>query len=232
MNRKNKPGMKIRCFDLDVKSVNTEGAFKGYGSVFGVVDSYGEVVAPGAFANSLKALADKGRTIPILWQHRTVEPIGSWVNLKEDANGLLGDGELWLEEAPNAKVAYKGMQTRSITGLSIGYYVIKSSYNEKTGIRTLEEVDLVEISIVTTPANDEARIDLIKSKIAHGNLPELPEFEKFLREAGFSKTQSTVIANRGLKHLLQSESASDRENEVSLAPLAAQLNSFSLSNLL
>lgn len=232
MNRKNKPGMKIRCFDLDVKSVSSEGKFTGYGSVFGVVDSYGEVVAPGAFAKSLKALADAGRTIPILWQHRSWEPIGDWAKLKEDERGLVGEGDLWLGEAPNAKVAYRGMERRAITGLSIGYYVIQSSYDEKTGIRTLIEVELVEISIVTTPANDEARIDQIKSKIAHGSLPELPEFEKFLREAGFSKTQSTVIANRGLKHLLQSESASDRENEVSLAPLAAQLNSFSLSNLL
>jgi hypothetical protein len=101
------------------------------------------------------------------------------------------------------------MQSRSITGLSIGYYVRESSFDEKTRIRTLTKLDLVEISIVTVPANDEARTDTIKSKLAHGGLPSLPEFELLLREAGFSKTQSAVIANRGLQHLLRSESAGD-----------------------
>lgn len=218
--------MKIRGFDLDVKAVAADGTFTGYGSVFGVVDSYNEVVAPGAFANSLAALAEKGRSLPVLWQHRTGEPIGAWTSLKEDGRGLLGSGALWLAEAPNARVAYKGMESKAITGLSIGYYVLKSSYNEKTGIRTLEELDLVECSIVTVPANDEARIDSIKARIAHGALPSLPDFEKLLREAGFSKNQSAVIANRGLAHLLRSESDSD--NAAQLAPLIAQANGFSL----
>lgn len=218
--------IKTRALDLDIKAVAEDGTFTGYGSVFDVVDSYNEVVAAGAFKNSLMTLAEKGRSLPILWQHRTGEPIGAWESLKEDAHGLIGRGSLWLQEAPNAKVAYKGMQARAITGLSIGYYVIASSYNEKSGIRTLEEVELVECSIVTVPANDEARIDAIKARIAHGNLPNLPDFEKLLREAGFSKTQAAVVANRGLKHLLRSES--DRASTNNLAPLIAQTNGFTL----
>lgn len=228
MIRKN-AAFKTRTFDLDVKAVAESGTFTGYGSVFGVVDSYGEVVAPGAFKNSLAALAEKGRSLPVLWQHRTWEPIGDWTSLKEDDHGLQGEGCLWLEDAINARVAYRGMKSKSITGLSIGYYVIRASYNEKTGIRTLEELELVEVSIVTVPANDDARIDAIKSQIAHGTLPQLSDFEKFLREAGFSKTQATVIANRGLKHLLQSESASTDANE--LAALTAQIGNFSLPRL-
>lgn len=220
---------KVRSFDLDIKAVTEKGTFTGYGSVFGVVDSYNEVVAPGAFKSSLDELAASGRSLPILWQHRSGEPIGSWSNLKEDAHGLYGDGELWMDEAAYARVAYRGMATRSITGLSIGYYVRRSSYDEKTGIRTLLEVELVEISIVTTPANDEARVDAIKSRIAHGGLPDLPDFEKFLREAGFSKSQSAVIANRGLKHLLGSESHSDDAS--SLAAVVQQANSFILPTI-
>jgi uncharacterized protein len=223
--------MKIRGFDLDVKSVAEDGTFTGYGSVFNVIDSYNEVVAAGAFKNSLMTLVEKGRSLPILWQHRTGEPIGAWESLKEDAHGLLGKGTLWLEGASNARIAYKGMQSRAITGLSIGYYVKASSYNETTGIRTLEEVELVECSIVTVPANDEARINTIKAHIAHGLLPNLPDFEKLLREAGFSKTQAAVIANRGLKHLLRNESdsvenTSDFANLI--APLIQQSNEFTL----
>ncbi|AET90673.1 gp4 [Burkholderia sp. YI23] len=212
MNRKSgKGGYKVRAFDLNVKSVDDNGHFSGYGSVFGNVDSYGEIVAPGAFEKSLADLKSSGRALPILWQHNTNTPIGSWSGLKEDDYGLFGDGELWLDDAPNAKIAYRGMKAKAITGLSIGYYVINSSYNEKTGERTLNELDLVEISIVTNPANPEARIEAVKSVIAHGGIPSLSEFERFLREAGFSKSQAAVIANRGLKHLLRSESGDDSE---------------------
>ncbi|MDR5825839.1 HK97 family phage prohead protease [Caballeronia sp. LZ043] len=212
MNRKSgKGGYKVRAFELDVKSVDDAGHFSGYGSVFGNVDSYGEIVAPGAFEKSLAELKSSGRALPILWQHSSNTPIGSWSGLKEDDYGLFGDGELWLDDAPNAKIAYRGMKAKAITGLSIGYYVINSSYNEKTGERTLNELDLVEISIVTNPANPEARIEAVKSVIAHGGIPSLSEFERFLREAGFSKSQAAVIANRGLKHLLRSESGDDSE---------------------
>ncbi|WP_186107259.1 HK97 family phage prohead protease [Burkholderia gladioli] len=210
MNRKGgKGGYKVRAFELDVKSVDEKGDFSGYGSVFGNEDSYGEIVAPGAFSKSLEELKASGRSLPILWQHDSYTPIGSWSGLKEDDKGLFGDGSLWLDDAPNAKIAYRGMKAKAITGLSIGYYVLSASYNEKTGIRTLNELDLVEISIVTNPANTEARIEAVKSVIAHGGMPSLPDFERFLREAGFSKSQAAVIANRGLKHLLQSESGSE-----------------------
>ncbi|WP_085696281.1 HK97 family phage prohead protease [Pseudomonas sp. B26(2017)] len=212
MNRKGAGGaVKYRSFDYEIKAVGDDGLFSGYGSVFGVVDSYNEVVAPGAFVESIQATKALGRTFPVLWQHKTDEPIGSWdiETLAEDEHGLFGSGGLWLADAPYARIAYRGMQTRSITGLSIGYYVRESTFDEKTRIRTLTKLDLVEISIVTTPANDEARTDTIKSKLAHGGLPSLPEFELLLREAGFSKSQSAVIATRGLSHLLRSESASD-----------------------
>lgn len=200
--------MHVRAFDYQVKAVNQDGLFSGYGSVFGNVDSYNEVVAPGAFADSLAETRAKGRTFPVLWQHRSGEPIGNWdiESLKEDTHGLFGEGQLWLDESPYAKVAYRGMQAKAITGLSIGYYVREDAFDEKTRIRTLKRLDLVEISVVTAPANDDARIDAVKAQIAQGGLPSLKDFEQILREAGFSKNQAVVIANRGLKHLLRSES--------------------------
>lgn len=234
MNRKSSP-LKTKAFDFNIKAVSDDGLFTGYGSVFGVVDSYNEVVAPGAFVESIAETKAKGRTFPVLWQHRTGEPIGNWDidKLVEDDHGLLGSGSLWLEDSPYAKTAWRGMQTRAITGLSIGYYVRESSFDEKTRIRTLTKLDLVEISIVTVPANDEARIDLIKSKLAHGGMPNLSEFEQFLREAGFSKTQSAVIANRGLSHLLcRSESGSDSGAEkTAISEMKKQLTGFSLPKI-
>ncbi|NYT76546.1 HK97 family phage prohead protease [Alcaligenaceae bacterium] len=218
--------MQVRSFDYQVKAVSDDGLFSGYGSVFGTVDSYNEVVAAGAFIESLAETRSKGRTFPVLWQHRSGEPIGNWdiESLKEDSHGLFGSGQLWLDDAPYAKVAYRGMQSKSITGLSIGYYVREDSFDEKTRIRTLKKVDLVEISVVTAPANDDARIDAVKAIIAQGGLPSLKEFEQILREAGFSKSQSVIIANRGLKHLLRSES----EEVANTSALIDQIKGFKL----
>lgn len=221
--------LKVRDFTLKVKAadVQDDGTFTGYGSVFGVEDSYGEVVAPGAFRDSLGELSAKGRRVPILWQHRTAEPIGIYSELTEDDHGLRLKGELAVGFDDLAKRAHGHMKMGSVTGLSIGYWVRESSYDEKTGVRTLTKLDLVEVSLVTFPANDEARIDAIKLKLAHGELPSLPEFERILREAGFSKTQAAVVANRGLTHLLRSES----EGAGDIKSLRDTLAGFSLPSL-
>lgn len=193
-------------FKADVKD---DGKFSGYGSVFGNVDSYGEIVAPGAFAASLAAIKQAKRILPALWQHRSGEPIGGFDTMSEDSYGLKVEGFLVLED-PIAKRAHVMMKAGIITGMSIGYYVRKSSYDEKTGIRTLLELDLVEISVVTFPANEAAQISDVKSIIASGKLPTLPEFEKFLREAGFSKSHATAIAGKGLRSLIRSESDDEK----------------------
>lgn len=200
--------LKVRDFTLSVKAadVKDDGTFTGYGSVFGVEDSYGEVVAPGAFTESLEELAAKGRRVPILWQHRSSEPIGIYDELAEDDHGLKVAGTLAIDFDDLAKRAHGHMKIGSVTGLSIGYWVRESSFDEKTNVRTLTKLDLVEVSLVTFPANDDARVEAVKFKLAHGQLPTLPEFERILREAGFSKTQAAVVANRGLPHLLRSES--------------------------
>lgn len=225
MHRKD-ASLKIRDFDLSVKAVDDDGLFSGYGSVFGTVDSYKEVVAPGAFAASLAEIKAKGRPVPVLWQHRSGEPIGVYNALAEDGHGLKVDGKLILEVARAAE-AHALMKAGAVSGLSIGYYVRDDSFDQKTGVRTLKQLELVEISLVTFPANDDARVDVIKSKLAHGSLPSLPEFEQLLREAGFSKSQAAVIANRGLKHLLcRSESGGETANDIKA--LVDRISGFSL----
>lgn len=203
-----------KSIELELKSLTEKGNFSGYGSVFNVVDKGGDIVAPGAFVESLAAWKKAGRSVPVLWQHQTDQPIGAWDDLKEDGHGLLGDASLWLDEAPYARLAHKGMQTKTITGLSIGYRVKDYSVNKDTGIYTLQKLDLVEISVVTNPMNDDARVGDVKSLLAAGRLPSLPEFEKFLREAGFSKSQAAAVANGGLAKLSRGEPGGEISNDI------------------
>jgi HK97 family phage prohead protease len=199
-----------KSVELDLKSLTDDGKFSGYGSVFSTIDQGGDIVVPGAFSKSLGKWKENGRQVPVLWQHKPDEPIGSWPELKEDDYGLLGNADLWVDDAPYARIAHKGMKTKTITGLSIGYRVKREEYDKKAGANKLIELDLVEISVVTNPMHDDARVSNVKAMIEAGKLPTLREFEEFLRDAGgFSKAQAEKIASNGLKQLLRGDPGSD-----------------------
>lgn len=175
--------------------VGEDGSFKGYASVFGNIDSYREIVAPGAFADSIKRIKESGDPLPVLWQHRAGEPIGGSDVLEEDEKGLFTEGFLMQDVIPRAKEAHALMKRRVVRGLSIGYYVEADSWNEKERLRTLIKLDLVEYSIVTFPANQLAMVDEVK---AAQRLKTIREFEDFLRDVGgFSAQRAKAIASAG-----------------------------------
>ena len=198
--------LKTKAISFEIKAIADDGTFSGYCSVFDVEDSYGDVVKKGAFADSIKAWMDKGKMPPILWQHNRSEVIGVWTKLTEDDHGLYGEGRLLVKDVARAREAMALMKAGAIDGLSIGYQVQKWSFNEDDSVLELLVIDLKEVSIVTFPANEDSLIDSIKSTLEKGEMPTLPEFEKFLRDAGgFSKSQATAIAGHGLRPLIQGE---------------------------
>lgn len=203
--------MNKRSFNLEIKAVQEDGFFSGYGAVFGNIDWYNDVILPGAFKNTLSSWGSKGKFPPVLWNHSTNEPIGVYTKMVEDERGLYVEGRLLIDDVPKAKSTHALLKAGAIDGMSIGYRTIKSSYNEVTDIRELIELDLDEISIVTTPANDQSLVTSVKSKLDSGELPSLPEFEKFLRESGFSKSQAVAIAGKGLRHLLSESEGETKE---------------------
>ena len=219
---------KHKAFDLHLKAKpDGKGRFSGYASVWDVTDAYREQVARGAFAESLAETSAKGRTLPILWQHRD-EPIGHWVELREDDHGLFGEGELWIDDAPYARIAQKGMGVGAVTGLSIGYYVEDSSFDEKTRIRTLKQLALIEASVVISPANDDARIDAIKAKLAAGEHITERDFGRVLRERGFSRSDADEIATVGFKAWNAGAGRPHQANPAGMGDLVEALSGFSL----
>ncbi len=198
--------LKTKQISFDVKAIEDDGTFSGYCSVFDVEDSYGDVVKPGAYAETIKEWADKGKMPPVLWQHGRGDVIGVWTKLVEDEKGLYGEGRLLIKDVTKAREAHALMKHGAIDGLSIGYRVRKWSFNEEDSVLELLDIDLKEISIVTFPANEDSLIDNVKNTLEKGEMPTLPEFEKFLRDAGgFSKSQATAIAGHGLRPLIQGE---------------------------
>lgn len=209
MNRKETGALQHKQIAFKAEKVEEDGTFTGYGSVFGNVDSYREIVAPGAFKGSLARIKEAGEVLPALWQHDPSKPIGGFNILEEDERGLKTAGFLLTDAVALAREAHALMKARVVKGLSIGYYVLGDSYDEKNNIRTLIEVDLREISVVTFPANEQAQVESVKSAVAlmlkSGRIPSMKDFEGLLREVGFSKTQAAFIANNGLSKLHRGE---------------------------
>ncbi len=165
------------------------------------MDAGGDVIVPGALARSLKGR----KSVPMLMYHDQTRPAGVWTDFAESRDGLVVKGQLSLSSRAGEE-AYNLVRDGAIGGLSIGYKTIREQIVGKT--RQLLELALYEVSLVTIPMNERAVITSVKSLVEDGQLPTLPEFEDFLREAGFSKSQATAIAGKGLAPLFRSESGS------------------------
>lgn len=196
-----------KSFRLQVKSAEDAGTFEGYASVFGVLDSYNEIVAPGSFTESLAATKAAGRQIPVVWQHDMAAPIGVYDSVVEDNVGLAVKGRLAIPDVRQAVEALALMKMGAVPDMSIGYYVDKYETNSETGIVTLTKLDLVEVSLVTLGANPAARISAVKARLDSGEFLTIREFEDLLREQGFSKAAAACIAERGYKSLAAEDSA-------------------------
>ncbi|WP_334603939.1 HK97 family phage prohead protease [Escherichia coli] len=182
---------------LSLKSVSDSGEFEGYGSVFGVKDSHDDVVMSGAFAASLRAWSDRKALPALLWQHRMDEPIGVYTEMKEDDVGLYVRGRLLIDDDPLVKRAHAHMKAGSLTGLSIGYVLKDWEYDRTKEAFLLKEIDLWEVSLVTFPSNDEARISDVKNALARGEIPEQKKIERVLRDVGLSRTQAKAFMAGG-----------------------------------
>lgn len=140
-------------------NISSDGTIEGYASLFGEVDQARDMVMMGAFGQSLNR---RGlRRIPMLFQHDPAEPIGVWLELREDHRGLYARGRL-IPEVMRARELLALLKAGTADGLSIGFKTMRARTDPKTRIRCLLEIDLWEISLVTFPLLAGARVHAVK----------------------------------------------------------------------
>ncbi len=188
---------KKATLDAQFKFSATEGDERevtGYGAVFGNVDSYGDVIAPGAFAKSLAAIKAGDKSMPAMLLSHNPEalPVGVWTEMAEDGHGLRVKGKLL--DTTQGMDTYKALKAGAITGLSIGFrpveYALRSKPDDPR--RTLKSVDLLEVSVVGFPANDKARVLSVKAD----EITTIRDLEHALRDAGFTKSEAVRVCAR------------------------------------
>ena len=161
MERKISPTMREQrkvSVPLEIKSIEPDGRFAGYASVFDMTDNQRDRVLRGAFRETLKG---RVREVKLLWQHDQSEPVGYFSDMFEDAHGLYVEGRLLMDVA-KAREAYALMKEGVVSGLSIGYSPLRYTTDPDSGVRLLHKVALWEVSLVTFPANEASRISVVK----------------------------------------------------------------------
>lgn len=148
--------------NLDLKSLSQEGFFEGYAST-SEVDSYRDVVKPGAFRFTLAEWKKRGKLPFLLWQHEMKHPIGYFLSMEETARGLYVKGALLLNVQQGYE-AYVLLKKGVINGLSIGFQPVIARHNSRQNVREIFQVRLVEISVVSIPANQSARVYSVKAR--------------------------------------------------------------------
>ena len=137
---------------------NKLGIVKGYGSVFGNVDSDNDIVQRGAYSRTIK---NNGSRVKYLYQHDITKPIGKIKELEEDEYGLK-----FVAEIPKTTFGTEVLELLKygvIEENSVGMQVLDRE-NREDGVRVITEAKLYEISAVTLAANDQAKILDVKSK--------------------------------------------------------------------
>lgn len=160
---------------VEVKlSSAAKGVVEGYASTFGgEPDSYGDRIAPGAYARTMAEHKAAGTMPAFLWSHDMARPVGHWTQMVADSKGLLVVGQL-NRETTAGRDAFEHMRAGDATGLSIGYSVPQGGRRyEKDGTATLIDVNLFEVSAVTIPANRSARVTGVKSIASQRDLETL-----------------------------------------------------------
>lgn len=192
--------MKLNYIEIpfEIKSIKEDDdgffTFEGLASTFNEVDLGDDMIAQGAFVNSLKE-----RTPIILWQHDTNEPIGMPTEIHETPEGLFLKAKLPKDDDLVRGRVIPQMRVGSIRKMSIGYSVADSSNDGK--VRILKEIDLFEVSLVTFPMNTNASVSAFKSSGKMFCLEDVQEINdaKQLRE--FFKS-TDIFTNQAREHIL------------------------------
>lgn len=180
-----------------------DGTISGYGSLFGERDHGSDIVVAGAFARSLKS----GRMPAMLFGHDANRPIGVWESVVEDEKGLRVKGRI-ATGTQHGKDTYELVKMGALPGLSIGYRAIRADFKGDT--RLLQEVELWEISLVTFPMLDSARIDAVKA----AELSDREIERKLTQDAGFSRSVARALMSGGIK-AIRSERDAGQEQALS-----------------
>ncbi len=148
-----------------IKSADDAGTISGYFSTYDrIPDSYGDVVAPGAFTDTIKAREESGHKFPLCWNHDLNQIIGQVDSIEDTEKGPLMTASFF--NTPLAQEKREIVRSGVVYQFSFAYDVREASQvtlEDGTKANELQKLDLFEVSIVPVPANPRAEVTDIKA---------------------------------------------------------------------
>lgn len=186
-----------------------EGIIYGCASVYDVVDEYGDIIRQGAYDTVLSS----GVLPKMFFNHLSYNsvPIGIWLKMWSDIKGLWVKGRINLELEKGREV-YSAIKQGAVDGLSVCIDVSEFESDDSEHRIITRVVGIPEISICTFPANHDARLTDVKSKL--DNTKTLSDYERILRDVGFSKSEATAFVSSLKKSVLLERDAGNKIDEL------------------
>lgn len=197
--------------DFDRKDIDEKGEFEGLGSTYGNIDEGYDVVHRGAFDDSLQS-----RQPLMLYQHDWTKPIGVWTDIKDTQDGLYVRGKLALG-TQLGKETHELLKIGALNGLSIGFRLLDWDFSDDH-VRHIRKAELWEISVVSFPMNEQARVSAVKNHGVYNPPRTVRELEAFLRDAGMPRSAAKALAASGYAAIAQRDVASETHQEFGLSP--------------
>ena len=148
-----------------IKSADDAGTISGYFSTYDrIPDSYGDVVAPGAFTDTIKAREESGHKFPLCWNHDLDQIIGQVDTIEDTEKGPLMTASFF--NTPLAQEKREIVKSGVVYQFSFAYDVREAAQvtlEDGTKANELQKLDLFEVSIVPVPANPRAEVTDIKA---------------------------------------------------------------------
>lgn len=213
----------------DDKSLK-DGEFIAYPSTFTrAPDAYGDIVAQGAFADTIKDWKDSGNTLPVMYGHRMDDPdynVGGVVDMGEDDHGWWIKGCFDMD-SPKAAQVYRLLKAKRLSQLSFAYDVEDEStvtLEDGTKANELRKLSVYEASFVPVGANQDTSIVDIKSApvnmkagrvLSSKNASMLQDIAQSLVKAADEITDFlTQVAPESDEEKIQSEVVKARDTEI------------------
>lgn len=209
--------MKFKDFEVQVKAEGDAGYIEAYAATFDrTPDSYGDIIAKGAFLNSLAKWEQSGKPIPLLFGHNMSDPeynIGTVISAVEDEKGLLIRAEYDMDN-PKAQYVRKLVNEGRVWKMSFAYDVLDYSWVKLDGgveACELRELDIFECSIVTVPANQNAVI--LDSKSGDNFAEQLKEIKKEMSTIS-EQLKSIMEANKQGGEVQEAKAKAEEQSEL------------------
>lgn len=182
--------------DVDVKT----GTVTGYFSIFGNIDSDGDMIMPGAFKRTLQ---NNYKRLKHLNQHRPHEPLSGTKDnrliVKEDTKGLYFESQ--ISQTSYGKDTLLLYQDGVLDEHSIGFEVVQTQ--KAKGYNELVELKLWEGSSVTWGANEMAGTNSVKSLNKEQCFSKMNEVLKAIKHGKYENEEIFEMLDLYFKQLQQ-----------------------------